>query len=180
MIGILIPVHNEEQLLDLCLETIKQAAEHPDLKGERVEVLVVLDSCTDSSADIARAHGVMVLRSRPVTSDRHAPKEQLFSSTEVRAGWPAPMATAPWRMTGLPSNWHWMPMRYAGPSCPAIGTRISLRLRRRLTSSITSTGTAIGTFMVPTWVSAQLPISVQAGFRHWPATKTCIWFASWS
>lgn len=61
MIGILIPVHNEEQLLDLCLETIKQAAAHPALKGEQVEVLVVLDSCTDRSADIARAHGVMIL-----------------------------------------------------------------------------------------------------------------------
>ncbi|WP_162873780.1 glycosyltransferase, partial [Pseudomonas viridiflava] len=61
MIGILIPVHNEEQLLDLCLETIKQAAAHPALKGEQVEVLVVLDSCTDRSAEIARAHGVMIL-----------------------------------------------------------------------------------------------------------------------
>lgn len=33
MIGILIPVHNEEQLLDLCLETIKHAAAHPALKA---------------------------------------------------------------------------------------------------------------------------------------------------
>ncbi|KPW35923.1 Glycosyl transferase, group 2 protein [Pseudomonas coronafaciens pv. atropurpurea] len=61
MIGILIPAHNEEQLLGLCLETVMQAAAHPDLKGERVEVLVVLDSCTDGSADIARAYGAMTL-----------------------------------------------------------------------------------------------------------------------
>ncbi|KPB71558.1 glycosyltransferase [Pseudomonas cannabina] len=61
MIGILIPVHNEEQLLGACLTTVLQAAAHPDLNGEAVEVLVVLDSCTDSSAEIARAHGVMIL-----------------------------------------------------------------------------------------------------------------------
>ncbi|SDW59495.1 Glycosyl transferase family 2 [Pseudomonas syringae] len=61
MIGILIPVHNEEQLLGACLTTVLQAAAHPDLDGEAVEVLVVLDSCTDSSAEIARAHGVMIL-----------------------------------------------------------------------------------------------------------------------
>ncbi|MEE4070046.1 glycosyltransferase family A protein [Pseudomonas viridiflava] len=61
MIGVLIPVHNEERLLDLCLETVLMAAAHPSLNGERVEVLVVLDSCTDQSAEIARFYGVMTL-----------------------------------------------------------------------------------------------------------------------
>lgn len=61
MIGVLIPVHNEEQLLDICLETVLQAARHPDLSGEPVQVLVVLDSCTDRSAEIARMHGVLTL-----------------------------------------------------------------------------------------------------------------------
>ncbi|MCF5672583.1 glycosyltransferase family 2 protein, partial [Pseudomonas syringae] len=36
MIGILIPVHNEEQLLDACLTTVLHAAANPDLKREGV------------------------------------------------------------------------------------------------------------------------------------------------
>lgn len=61
MIGVLIPVHNEEVLLDLCLETVLLAAAHPALGGEQVEVLVVLDSCTDRSAAIAHFFGVNTL-----------------------------------------------------------------------------------------------------------------------
>ncbi|MDY7560317.1 glycosyltransferase family A protein [Pseudomonas sp. 10B1] len=61
MIGILIPVHNEEQLLSLCLQTVLIAAQHPALNSEAVLVLVVLDSCTDSSANIAQGLGVLTL-----------------------------------------------------------------------------------------------------------------------
>ncbi|WP_122315415.1 glycosyltransferase family 2 protein [Pseudomonas cichorii] len=61
MIGILIPVHNEEKLLGACLESLLQASRHPGLNGEPVTILVVLDSCTDHSADIALQHGVITL-----------------------------------------------------------------------------------------------------------------------
>ncbi|MBD8495024.1 glycosyltransferase [Pseudomonas syringae] len=61
MIGVLIPVHNEEQRLDLCLTSVQLAAMHPGLQGEPVRILVVLDSCTDDSAQIARGRGVMTL-----------------------------------------------------------------------------------------------------------------------
>lgn len=53
MIGILIPVHNEEALLAECLKAARVAASHPELLGEPVEILVVLDSCSDASAAIA-------------------------------------------------------------------------------------------------------------------------------
>lgn len=61
MIGILIPVHNEEQLLGLCLQTVLVASQHTALKGEAVSVLAVLDSCTDGSAVIAEHLGVSTL-----------------------------------------------------------------------------------------------------------------------
>lgn len=61
MIGILIPVHNEEALLGECLEAALVAASHPDLLNEPVHVLAVLDSCTDASAAIAQAFGVQCL-----------------------------------------------------------------------------------------------------------------------
>ena len=58
MIGILIPVHNEEALLPECLKAAMIAASHPGLLGEEVQILVVLDSCTDRSSAIAQAFGV--------------------------------------------------------------------------------------------------------------------------
>lgn len=61
MIGVLIPVHNEERHLNLCLASVQLAAVHPGLLGEPVRILVILDSCTDASAMIARNRGVMTL-----------------------------------------------------------------------------------------------------------------------
>jgi len=61
MIGVIIPVHNEEALLGNCLEAVQRAAAHPELNGETVHVLVVLDSCTDASAHIALQYDVATL-----------------------------------------------------------------------------------------------------------------------
>jgi glycosyltransferase involved in cell wall biosynthesis len=61
MIGVLVPVHNEEQLIGACLSSVLAAARHPGLEGEPVEVLVVLDACTDRSEAIATALGVHTL-----------------------------------------------------------------------------------------------------------------------
>ncbi len=61
MIGVIIPVHNEEALLGNCLMAVKRAAAHPGLNGETVHILVVLDSCTDASAHIALQYDVATL-----------------------------------------------------------------------------------------------------------------------
>lgn len=61
MIGILIPAHNEEALLAQCLQAALTAARHPLLNGETVIVLLVLDSCSDHSAEIATGFDVNVL-----------------------------------------------------------------------------------------------------------------------
>ncbi len=54
MIGICIPAHNEEELMGACLASVATASLHPDLGAEEVKVVVVLDSCSDGSAAIAR------------------------------------------------------------------------------------------------------------------------------
>lgn len=61
MIGVVIPAHNEEQLLADCLQCALTAASHPDLK-EDVLILVVLDSCSDRSLSIARQYDVQHLQ----------------------------------------------------------------------------------------------------------------------
>ena len=61
MIGVVIPAHNEEQHIGMALAAIQRAAQHPCLLGEAVQVLVVLDSCDDTTEAIAAAHGVQSL-----------------------------------------------------------------------------------------------------------------------
>jgi glycosyltransferase involved in cell wall biosynthesis len=61
MIGVVIPVHNEEALLGDCLRSVRQAAGDPLLDAEPVEVVVVLDACTDRSAALAIQHRAQIV-----------------------------------------------------------------------------------------------------------------------
>jgi len=56
MIGVAIPVHNEEACLDACLAAVLRAARHPQLAGEAVLVCVVLDACDDGSCAIVQRY----------------------------------------------------------------------------------------------------------------------------
>lgn len=62
MIGVVVPAHNEDALLGACLASLRVCASDPKLNGERVDILVVLDDCSDASARIAREHGVDLIR----------------------------------------------------------------------------------------------------------------------
>ncbi len=55
-VDVVVPVHDEEELLPRCLAALAVAAARAT--GVRVGVTVVLDACTDSSAEVARAAGV--------------------------------------------------------------------------------------------------------------------------
>ena len=61
MIGICIPAHDEEDLVEACLHSVLTAAAHPDLGGEAVKVVVVLDSCTDGTAALVAKWPVVAL-----------------------------------------------------------------------------------------------------------------------
>lgn len=61
MIGIVIPAHNEEQSIGACIASARAAAAAPELVGEAVRIVVVLDDCDDATAAIARTMGVDVL-----------------------------------------------------------------------------------------------------------------------
>ena len=53
MIGIIVPAHDEEERIEDCVKSLRKAAIHPDLGGETVEIIVVLDACTDSTGQLA-------------------------------------------------------------------------------------------------------------------------------
>jgi glycosyltransferase involved in cell wall biosynthesis len=57
MISVVIPAHNEEESIAPCLESLTLAARCPGLKGEKVLIVVALDSCTDETERIARRMG---------------------------------------------------------------------------------------------------------------------------
>ncbi len=58
-VGVVIPAHDEEDLLPSCLAAVRLAA--TPLAGTPVHVVVVADACTDRTASLARAGGAAVL-----------------------------------------------------------------------------------------------------------------------
>jgi len=60
LIGIVVPAYNEEETLAACIASLRLAARHPELNGEPVRIVIVLDACTDGSAAIARQSNVDV------------------------------------------------------------------------------------------------------------------------
>lgn len=59
VISLIIPAHNEEAFLPSCLEAARQASERV---GEMVEIVVVLNRCTDATEEIATRHGCRIVR----------------------------------------------------------------------------------------------------------------------
>lgn len=64
MIAVVIPAHNEEDLLPACLRSVQRTTIHAELRGEPVTIYVVLDACTDGTGRVAAEFGV-----RAITSD---------------------------------------------------------------------------------------------------------------
>jgi glycosyltransferase involved in cell wall biosynthesis len=60
-VGVVVPAHNEETLLPACLTALRRAAQRLSVP---VHLLVAADSCTDRTAEVARACGVRVVRIR--------------------------------------------------------------------------------------------------------------------
>lgn len=61
MLGVVVPAHDEEAVISDCLAALKIAARHPRLRSERVEILVVLDTCTDQTAALVEGADIASL-----------------------------------------------------------------------------------------------------------------------
>ncbi|MFC5139624.1 glycosyltransferase [Actinomycetospora rhizophila] len=59
-LGVVVPAHDEEDLLADCLAGLRDAAAAVADRA-RVRLLVVADACADRTAELARAHGVAVV-----------------------------------------------------------------------------------------------------------------------
>lgn len=52
-VGIVVPAHDEQQLLPACLASLRVAARHPALRRVQVHLIPVLDACSDDSGAVA-------------------------------------------------------------------------------------------------------------------------------
>ena len=68
-VGVVVPAHNEVELLPACLEALAVAAAAVDVA---VDVLVVLDSCTDGSAQVRGRTTATSVQARNVGVARRA------------------------------------------------------------------------------------------------------------
>jgi glycosyltransferase involved in cell wall biosynthesis len=111
-VGVVIPAHDEEDLLPSCLAAVRLAA--APLAGVPVHVVVVADACTDQTARLARAGGAAVLeiRARSVGAARAAGVEEVLRQTgplDPAAVW---LATTD-ADTLVPPCWLTRQLRYA-------------------------------------------------------------------
>ena len=74
LIAVIVPAHNEEECIGRCVSSLLVAARCPDLAGEDVNLIIVLDSCTDGTRQIASELGVTIveLSARNVGAARSA------------------------------------------------------------------------------------------------------------
>lgn len=61
MIAVVIPARDEAEFISACVDSVIVAARDTALEGECVAVVVVADSCTDATADLAAARGALAL-----------------------------------------------------------------------------------------------------------------------
>jgi len=111
-VGIVVPAHNEETLLPSCLSALQQAVRSAGLP---VHVLVVADSCTDGTAEAARARGagVISIGARSVGAARAAGMTELLRLTaaaDPAAVWLASTDAD----TVVPPGWLRRQLGYAG------------------------------------------------------------------
>ncbi|MDL9997420.1 glycosyltransferase [Variovorax sp. J22P240] len=64
MLGIVIPAHNEQDTIADCVGAARRAALHHDLGGEPVEIVVVIDGCTDATGVLAARAGAITISVR--------------------------------------------------------------------------------------------------------------------
>ena len=116
-IGVVVPVNNEELALRACLIALLAAAARVSIP---VDVIVVLDACTDQSAPVTgefdgRGVRAMAVDAGNVGIARAAGMTELLSRHGVEGTW---LATTDGDST-VPSNWFTAQLRYA-----AAGARV--------------------------------------------------------
>ena len=117
--GVVIPAHNEEDLLPSCLAGVRQAA--CMVTGLPVHIVVVADACADRTADRAREIGATVVEigARSVGAAREAGVREVLSRTRALDPGEVWLATTD-ADTLVPADWLVRQLRYAAAGWDAV------------------------------------------------------------
>lgn len=118
-IGVVVPAHNEEELLPGCLAALRSAAAAVRIP---VHVLVVLDACTDRTAAAAGRAAVLAVHERNVGSARRAGFAQLLCEVGTDRVW---LATTD-ADTRVPQQWLANQLTYACQGVDAVAGMVTV------------------------------------------------------
>jgi len=88
-IGVVVPVHNEQELLPGCVAALRTAAAVVEAGGVEVHLLVVLEACTDRSAESVGNTPVLAVSHRNLGAARRAGADTLLRRLGTSQTWPA-------------------------------------------------------------------------------------------
>ena len=118
-VGVIVPAHNEEQLLPACLASLRRAARA--LRGIPVRIVVVADDCQDETVRVARRGGAAVV----ATGDRNVGAARAAGAAAVLKRAAALDPAEVWLATTdadtlVPSRWLRGQVRFANRGCDAV------------------------------------------------------------
>ena len=125
-IGVVVPAHDEEELLPRCLAALREAAalataERP---GLRVRIVVATDACSDGTAALAQRAGAAVVpvSARNVGRARAAGLREVLRTSRGRTGW---LATTD-ADSLVPPDWLTQQLRYADAGWEAVAGTVTV------------------------------------------------------
>ena len=123
--GVVVPAHDEEDLLPLCLASVREAAQA--LRGTEVHLVVVADACRDLTAQVARRGGasVVTVEARNVGTARAAGVREVLRRTRHLDPADVWLATTD-ADTVVSSGWLRQQARYAGQGWDAVAGTIEV------------------------------------------------------
>jgi glycosyltransferase involved in cell wall biosynthesis len=125
-IGVVVPAHDEEELLPACLAAVREAAEvvRAARPGTRVRVVVAADACRDATAALARLAGAAVVRigARSVGAARAAGVREVLRRNRPETLW---LATTD-ADSVVPPHWLAEQLRYADRRWDAVAGTVTV------------------------------------------------------
>jgi glycosyltransferase involved in cell wall biosynthesis len=124
-VGVVVPAHNEQDLLPSCLTSLRRAAQ--ELRGTPVHLVVVADACHDQTAQVARRGGASVISTgaRNVGAARAAGMRKVLSKTGHLDPADIWLATTD-ADTVVPAGWLRQQARYASKGWDAVAGTIQV------------------------------------------------------
>jgi glycosyltransferase involved in cell wall biosynthesis len=124
-VGVIVPAHNEQQLLPSCLASVRRAARA--IGGTPVHLVVVADACRDRTAQVARRGGaaVVTIGARSVGAARAAGVRTVLRRTRHLDPAEIWLATTD-ADTIVPACWLRRQLRHAGQGWDAVAGTVQV------------------------------------------------------